>query len=427
MKHSQWFWLLLVMVGVYSLFTFVKCGESTSFEETLFPYDPSEVESVAELYELAIDAESIADIFGVELQQPIGKEEMQSFLRDQVGIVPMDAGLAANGFPRWGSRSFIPDPVKQAALAAEGLTEAEVEDGLTPREYLTYLRVVHGEGRCDGAAAGSIECPAKVRDFQLHLVVLENPIWNIRSAATKDEQYENKFSIHRENYANRLSFDFIGMALGLGDNPLKKVILDDRCDLLRAFLASEESFHEFLVERVGVHADVATVIANQYVGIEEMYDGTLYQYGMRSFYQGDVCCRYPAGEGNCYEEDMVIYDRILELHPEFVPATDLSCAEIKDMLNVIASYPASISDPADLFSPPFDEQSPHLTGDELVDFTIGFGNALTNMPNAPFADIIPEADLERLNECGVYNAENQLTGKTLNYFYELLLNDVPLR
>jgi hypothetical protein len=58
MKFSHYVWLGFVIVGVYSLFTFVKCGESASFEETLFPYDPREVESVAELYELAIEAES---------------------------------------------------------------------------------------------------------------------------------------------------------------------------------------------------------------------------------------------------------------------------------------------------------------------------------------------------------------------------------
>ena len=156
------------------------------------------------------------------------------------------------------------------------------------------------------------------------------------------------------------------------------------------------------------------------------YDGDLYKYGFEAFFKGEVCRRYEDNRGTCYEPDMALYNRVLELHPGFVPANDLSCAEITDMVNVLMSYPPSISDPRDMLDPPFDLESPQLTGAELVDLVIAFGNALTNMPNAPFADIIPESDLELLDASGVYNCENHLTRRSITYFYDLLLRDVRL-
>lgn len=426
MQKHRWLWLGSLIIGLYVFSTFAKCGGDAGTVETLFPYDRDAVDSVADLYDVALEEGTIADLFGVEPDQPIGPAEMEAFLRDQVGIIPMDAKLAASVFGRFRSVSFIPDSEKHAALLSEGLSQAAAPDGLTPKQFLTYLRVVHGEGRCEHAAGGTEECPAKVRDFQLHLIVLQNPIFNIRSVSTQDEQYENKFSIHRESYANRMTFDFIGMALGLGGDPLRKVVLDDQCELLISFLATGENLGEFMVDEMGVAPEVAKVVVNQYTGTEEIYDGEVYQYGLEAFLRGDVCSRYPDRQGKCYEQDMALYDRILEIHPGFAPGNDLSCVEIKDMVNVLMSYPPSISDPQDLFSPPFDEESPDLTADELVDIVLAIANALTNKPNAPFADIIPQRDLELLNACGVENCENQVTSKSINYFGARFLEDRPL-
>ena len=388
----------------------------------LIPYDPADIEYVSQLYEVPLAPETIADIFGVEVDGRIGRNEMQAFLTDKVGLIPMDAAIAARSFLAFTSPSFIPCPALGAQLILEGLTPASCSEGMTPAQFLTYLRVAHGEGRCENAAAGSPQCPAKVRDFQLHLIVLQNPIFNIRSAAPQDSQYQNKFSIHRESYANRLTLEFIGRALGLPGNPLAEVVLDDQCELLTSFLKDGESCDAFMKNEIGVIPEIATVIVHQYEGIEESYEGQLYKYGLEAFFRGEVCSRYNLGA--CYEDDMALYNRILELHPGFVPADDLSCAEIKDMVNVLMSYPPSISDPMELFSPPFDQESPQLTGDDEVDQLIAVGNALTNRPDAPFADIIPESDLALLNESGVYNCENELTRRSITYFYDQLLGDV---
>lgn len=416
-----------LILGLYAFLTFVKCGaEGGQTEETLIRYEPGAVDSVAELYQLPLGTETIADMFGVEPDGRIGKADMEAFLRDQVGLIPMDAAQASRGFGLMTSASFVPNPAKRIDLIAEGIRQATIDEGLTPAQYLAYLRVAHGGGRCEGVAAGTPDCPAAVRDFQLHLIVLQNPIFNIRSDASEDDQYRNKFSIHREAYANRLTFDFIGYALGLAHDPLRDVVLDERCDLLESMFATGDNLHDFLVEEVGVVTEIAQVVANQYVGTEEMYDGDMYEYGLEAFFQGDVCCRYPDKRGTCYEEDMAIYGRLLELHPDFSPSKSVSCAESRDMINVMMSMPATISEPQGLFSPPFDQQSPKLTASELVDFVIAIGNALTNMPNAPFADIVPEGDLELLSECGVYNSENELTSRSIAYFYERFLRDVRL-
>ena len=337
----------------------------------LIPYDPADIEYLSELYDLPLAPETIAEIFEVEVDGRIGPAEMEAFLADQVGLIPRDAQQTASGFLQIGSASFIPYPSLRVELMLEGLTPANCAEGMTPAQFLTYLRVAHGEGRCENAAAGSLECPARVRDLQLHLIVLQNPVFNIRSDAAEDSQYENKFSIHRENYANRLTFEFIGKAVGLPGNPLAEVVLDDRCGLLTSFLQDGETCGAFMVNEIGVTPEIASVIVHQYEGIEEWYEGQLYKYGLEAFLKGEVCSRYEANLGTCYEDDLGLYNRILELHPGFVPADDLSCAEIEDMVNVLMSYPPRISDPTDLFSddptdlfsPPFDEQSPRLTGD----------------------------------------------------------------
>jgi hypothetical protein len=380
----------------------------------------------AALYQRPLTAANIRALFRVRLGQPVTRAEMVRFFTSRARINPFDARLAAVPFLDWDSGGFIPDPQRQQDLVAEGLTRFRVANGLTAREYLTYLRVAHGEGRCPGVAAGSPGCPARVRDMQLHLIVLQNLLWNIRSTATDDDppgrkyQYENKFTIHRESYANRLTFDLAGRALGQGADPLRAVSLADRCDLLEAIFANGDALWRYLVDEVGVHPDVATVMRNQYVGVVEPYQGQTYRYGLMPFLQGQVCSRYPDKQGQCYAPDPAIHERLIALHPGFSPRDGLSCQQIKDMINVTCSFPPPGDDPP--LDPPYDDLSPEVTGDELVDFVIAMGNALTNVPGALFADIIPQADLDLLDASGVYNPENQLTSKTINHFYQLLLS-----
>ncbi len=376
----------------------------------------------ASLYQRPLTAGNIRSLFGVGVLQPVTGAEMKTFLQEKVGINGFDAGLASVPFLNWNSPGFIPDPQLGTELVEEGLTRFKVMDGLTAQEYLTYLRVVHGAGRCPDAQAGSADCPAQVRDLQLHLIVLQNILWNIRTGATDDNSagtknhFQNKFTITRENLANRLTFDFAGKALGQGGDPLRAVTLDDRCDLLVEIFATGDSFLSYLVNRVGVDPDVAAVMRNQYVGV---VDPEGYQYGLDAFLQGAVCSRFPMDLGKCYEADSEIYGRLQERHPGLVFGDDLDCQQIKDMINVTTSYPPTFTLPTPL--PPFDHLSPEVTGDELVDFIIAMGNALTNMPDAPFADILPQADLDLLQGSSIYNPENELTSRTINHFYDLLL------
>ncbi|MEY2988999.1 MAG: hypothetical protein RJB13_2520, partial [Pseudomonadota bacterium] len=89
----------------------------------------------------------------------------ENFLKNKVKVASADAKQAAKPFLNVNSYAFIPDEQKRAELDAEGLTRDKISDGLLPSEYLTYLRVAHGGGRCVNAKAGSSKCPALVRDF----------------------------------------------------------------------------------------------------------------------------------------------------------------------------------------------------------------------------------------------------------------------
>ena len=78
-------------------------------------------------------------------------------------------------------------------------------------------------------------------------------------------------------------------------------------------------------------------------------------------------------------------------------------------------------EPIDFSKPlaiPYDQTSLNLTADELFDFFIALGNGLTNRPNAPFADTLPQSDLDALNNSEISNPENQMTSQTNIYFMQ---------
>jgi hypothetical protein len=372
------------------------------------------------LYTKALTEADISRIFGVTASQPVTKTVFENFLKNKVKVAPADATQTAKSFLSVASAAFIPDDQKRKDLAAEGLTDAQITDGLLPREYLTYLRVAHGGGRCVNAKAGSSTCPALVRDFQMSIITSENAVFNIRFASDKDSQYENTLTIHRESQANRQLFQYIGLGLGLDGNPLKKVVIDPAvpamCSELESMLGSSPALENFLSQTVKVNPTVAQVTARQWGSrISEISNGVTYEYGFAPFLEGKLCSRI--NKGMCYSDDPKMTARLEQVVPGFLRKTSFNCHEIAKAVNVLTSMPAV--EPLDFSKPlalPYDQTSLNLTADELFDFFIALGNALTNQPNATFADTLPQSDLDALNRSGIMNPENQMTSQTNLYF-----------
>jgi hypothetical protein len=376
----------------------------------------------ASLYNRALTTADIAGMFATGPNQSITKPIMKGFLQNKVRIASADATQASNAFLAWGAASFIPDDQKRAELKAEGLNQAKVNDGLTPSEYLAYLRIAFGDGPCAGAAAGSDQCPARGIDFQMHLISLENGIFNLRTGDAQDDQYANKYTVHRESQANRQTLTHMGNILGLGGNPLKQMVIDPSnpadCADLTTMLGSATKLESFLKDKAGVIPVVARVAARQWLKVvTEVTNGVTYTYGLDPFLSGQLCSR--DNIGTCYAADPAMGKRIRQLLPNIQGKTQLSCSEIATLVNVLTSMPAK--EPinfAQNVAAPFDAQSPDLTVDELFDFFIALGNALTNRPDAPFADTLPLADFQLLLDSGVPNAENQFTSQVHKYFFD---------
>jgi len=427
-------------------FAFVSCSEG-GLDSGVEPKSPEEPGSVSEqttdnsdltnettgdqqalalatapLYTKALTEAHISRIFGVSANQPVTKVEFEEFLKNKVKVAARDATQAAKPFLNVGATAFIPDEQKRAELDAEGLTRDKISDGLLPSEYLTYLRVAHGGGRCVNAKAGSSKCPALVRDFQMSIISTQNAVFNIRFASTKDSQYENTLTIHRESQANRQLFQYVGKALGLGGNPLKKVVINPAdpamCSELESMLGSSSALENFLSETVKVNPTVAQVTSRQWgARVSEITKRVRYVYGFAPFLEGKLCSR--DNIGSCYAADPKMTSRLEQVVPGLFSKTSFNCHEIAKAVNVLASMPAV--EPIDFSKPlaiPYDQTSLNLTADELFDFFIALGNGLTNRPNAPFADTLPQSDLDALNNSEISNPENQMTSQTNIYFMQ---------
>jgi len=373
------------------------------------------------LYGRALTESDISKTFGLAPNQQVTRAVFEDFMTNKLKIPAADASQAATAFLVVGSAAFIPDPQKQQDLAAEGLTVAAVQDGLSPKEYLAYLRIAHGDGKCAQAKAGSAACPAYVRDFQMSLITNQNPIFNIRVPGP-DRQYENTLTIHRESQANRQLFEYVGVSLGLGGNPLKGIEIDPNipanCTELEGMLGSSKALENFLSQTVKVNPVVAAVASRQWANTaSEVTSGVTYLYGFSPFLMGKVCSRDNLGQ--CYAADPNMVGRLEQLVPGALTKTSFNCREITKIVNVLASVPTTgtidFSKPSAV---PYDASSPKLTADELFDMFIALGNALTNRPNAPFADTLPRSDLALLNNSGVYNPENQMTSQVNRYFMQ---------
>lgn len=242
------------------------------------------------------------------------------------------------------------------------------------------------------------------------------------TASTSDIQYENTLTIHRESQANRQLFQYIGVGLGLGGNRLKKVVINPAepamCSELESMLGSSSALEKFLSETVKVNPTVAQVTARQWgARVSEVSAGISYVYGFAPFLEGKLCSRNRIG--SCYAADPKMTSRLDQVVPGFLSKTSFNCHEIAKAVNVLASMPAV--EPLDFSKPlalPYDQTSLNLTADELFDFFIALGNALTNQPGATatFADTLPQSDLDALNNSGISNPENQMTSQTNIYF-----------
>jgi hypothetical protein len=374
------------------------------------------------LYTKALTEDDIIKLFGVTKTKPVTKSIFEATLTSKIKIVSTDSTTAAKAFLDVDSPSFIPEPARKDALAAEGLTKDKIVDGLLPSEYLTYLRIAHGEGRCAGAKAGSALCPARVRDLQMSLINSENPIINIRSTQTTNSQYRNTFTLHRESEANRRVMEFFGKQTGFGGNPLKQAVLDpslpDDCALLESMLGSPGNLETFLTQTVKVKPVVATVTARQWLqAVQEQTLGVTYTYGITPFLYGRVASR--DNLGSTYAPDPQMTDRLEQVVPNFASRGSLNCREVAQVVNVLASVPdAGALDFTKPVPLPFDAVSPLVTVDEVFDLFVAIGNGLVNQPDAPFADTLPLSDVALLTNSGVYNPENQMTALTHRYFLD---------
>jgi hypothetical protein len=378
-------------------------------------------ETLAPLYTRPLTEADIERTFGVAPGKPVTRTTFENFLAKKVKIAAADATQAANAFLKFKSNAFIPDDQKRQQMLDEGFTQTSISDGLTPTEYLAYLRIAHGDGPCPASKAGSPDCPARVIDFQMSLITNQNGIFNLRTAATKDSQYDNTLSIHRESQANRQTFAYIGQSLGQGSHPLRGIVIDPnnaaQCSELQGMLGSSTALQGFLTETVGVNPTVAAVAARQWANtVTEVTKGVTYVYGFAPFLSGRICSRDTLGA--CYSPDPRMTKRLVQLVPDIANKTTFTCREIAQTVNTLASMPSV--EPIDFSKPvalPFDQSSPNLTADELFDFFVALGNALTNRPDAPFADIIPLADLNLLNASGIANPEYQFTSQVNRYFH----------
>jgi hypothetical protein len=373
------------------------------------------------LYGRALTESDISKTFGLAPNQQVTRSVFEEFLKSKMNVPAADASQAATAFLVVGSAAFIADPQKQQDLAAEGLSASDVQDGLSPKEYLAYLRIAHGDGKCARAKAGSAECPAYVRDFQMSLITNQNPIFNIRVPGP-DRQYDNTLTIHRESQANRQLFEYVGASLGLGGNPLKSIEFDpsnpSHCTELEGMLGSSGALEKFLSQTVKVNPVVAAVASRQWANtVSEITNGVTYLYGFSPFLRGKVCSRDNVGQ--CYAADPNMVARLEQLVPGALTKTSFDCREIAKLVNVLTSVPRTGAiDFSNASSVPYDVLSPKLTADELFDMFIALGNALTNRPNAPFADTLPRSDLGLLDNSGVYNPENQMTSQVHRYFMQ---------
>jgi hypothetical protein len=383
--------------------------------------DSLAVAGTGPLYGRALTEADITKTFGLAANQSVTRAVFENFLKTKLKIAAADATQAAKAFLVVGSAAFIPDAQKQQDLAQEGLSNTNIADGLSPREYLMYLRVAHGDGRCPNAKAGSANCPAYVRDFQMSLITNQNGIFNVRFSGP-DSQYDNKLTVHRESQANRQLFGYIGATLRLGGHPLKGIVMDPgnaaQCSELESMLGSSAALEKFLAQTVNVNPQVAAVTARQWAAtVSEVTNGVTYAFGFASFLQGKVCSRDTLGK--CYAADPNMSARLVQLVPGFATKTSFNCSEIAKVVNTLTSMPAI--EPIDFSKPlalPYDKSSPSFTADELFDFFIALGNGLTNRPNAQFADILPLADLQLLNSSGIDNPEYQMTSQVNRYFMQ---------
>jgi hypothetical protein len=377
------------------------------------------------LYTRALTENDIIRLFGVTKATPVTRTIFEAMLRDKMKVIASDATTAARAFLDVSSASFIPEPQVLADLEAEGLPKGNITDGLLPSEYLMYLRVAHGEGRCPGVKAGSPQCPARVRDLQMSVITNQNLIINIRSTQTANSQYRNTFTLHRESEANRRVIEFFGRQLGFAGNPLKQAVIDPAipqdCTLLESMLGSSKNLEAFLAQTVKVQPVVAAVTARQWLEVvSEETLGVIYSYGVTPFLYGRVASR--SNLGSTYAADPQMTARLEQLLPNFASKSSLNCREVAQVVNVLASVPdAGVLDFTKPVPLPFDKASPQLTADELFDIFVALGNGLVNQPAAPFADTLPLADLALLDNSGVYNPENQMTVMTHRYFLELFV------
>ena len=378
------------------------------------------------LYTKPMTKAYITRIFGIAKNTPVTQAVFERFLKNKVKLAPTDATQAALSFLNVNSNAFIPDVQKKTDLNNAGLTDAKIKDGLLPSEYLTYLRIAHGDGPCANAMAGSQACPAYVRDFQMSVITNQNGIFNVRTTGAnqnaKNTKYINTLTIHRESQANRLLFNYIGNALGLGGNPLKQVVLDPAvpasCSELESMLGSSAALERFLTNTAKVNSDVAHVTARQWgAQVTEITNNVKYVYGFAPFLKGGVCSRDKLGE--CYEADPQMTARLDIVVPGFLEKASFNCREIAAAVNILTSMP--IVEPIDFSKPlvlPYDGSSPKLTADELFDFFIALGNGLTNRSGALFADTLPKVDLDMLNNSVIENPENLMTSQTHKYFLQ---------
>lgn len=414
----------------------ISCSKQSRDTDTSQPDEPSSTEETVQFsvpaaassprYDHPLTEADITRIFGLKTGQSVTQAVFETFLKSRVKVAAEDSSQAAKSFLNLGISTFMPDDLKRQALLDEGLSEANIVDGLSPAEYLSYLRIAFGGGRCPGDKAGSASCPAYVKDFQMSLISQSNAIFNIRytgsNITAQNSQFKNVFTIHRESQANRQVFQFIGKALGFGGDPLRKIVLDPAnatdCSTLESMLGSSSALETFMTEQMKVDKIVSAVTSRQWASVvQEVTNGVTYTYGIGPFLAGNVCSREATTLGKCYEADVALATTLQRTIPGIMTKTNFSCKEIANTVNILTSMPSV--EPIDFTktpTPPFDSSSPSLSADELFDFFIALGNGLINRADAPFADTLPAADVTRLVESGVPNAEYEMTSKTNLYF-----------
>jgi len=376
---------------------------------------------------------------------------------DIVRVLTSDAGIAAFdaqklAYVMQNGPAFLPTPAHQAAFANElvdnqayffaylgfpvTLTNLQLvlqgQGGLTAAQYLAYLRVGFGDGRCGATVAGTAGCEATVANLQQALTTNLNLVFNIRTNATIDNKYENTFAINRESISYRKLFDYVAQHFGgHAHNPLRDYVLDVSspttadCLKLTSMFENGATLNAYVVAR-GAPAEVGTLAQHQLDGVTEVTGRVTYYYGLFYFLRGENCSRINFDPVTCYRGDPALLPRVQARRPAMViPASSSayswSCQDIAALIDVTGSLPF-----ADAYDGvrraaefPFDNIDNQLTAEDVLAFVVGLGNGNINRPDAPFIDNIPAADAAMLVAAGIDNSEFEFQSRMVPHIFQL--------